>query len=151
MFPGLHVKNRGIGGNRTKHILGRLREIVQMHPRKLFLEAGVNDIWDHASLDTLKANYKKIVAEIRTTSPQTTLYVQSVFPVGDPFNELGPQVDSFNIWLAAYCNEGKIRYLNIFPLLANKGYLDSTLTYDGLHLTDKGYEIWKKAIDSLVN
>jgi lysophospholipase L1-like esterase len=151
MYPGIHVKNRGIGGNRSNHILARIREIVEMHPRKLFLEAGVNDIWDHAPLDTLEANYQKIVAEIRTYSPKTALYVQSVFPVGDPFKGLGPQVDSFNVWLAAYCNENKVQFINVFPRLENKGYLDSTLTYDGLHLTGKGYKIWKKAIDSLVD
>lgn len=151
MFHSTHVKNRGIGGNQSYHVLGRITTIARGHPRKLFLDIGTNDIRAKVPLDTLWSHYKAIISIIRQESPRTAVYVQSVFPVGRLYKEFAPTIDSFNIQLRAYCQQERLPYIDVFSLMLDRGLLDSTLTLDGLHLNGKGYEIWRTAIDSLMN
>ncbi|MBN9385633.1 MAG: hypothetical protein J0H74_33070 [Chitinophagaceae bacterium] len=151
MFHSTHIKNRGIRGNQSKHIIGRINEIVDGHPRKLFLDIGINDILQNVPLDTLFANYKVIINIIRDKSPSTQLYVQSVFPVGVKEKKYEATVEAFNKQLKAYCLEKGIMFIDLFPSFYRDEGLDPSLTYDDIHLNGKGYEIWKKAIDSLVN
>jgi len=151
VFHSANFKNRGIGGNQTKHILGRIREITQGKPGKIFLDAGVNDIISGVPIDTLFAPYQEIVHIIRNESPRTHLYVQSVFPVGAAHKDSEPLVEAFNARLRSYCAQNNIDFIDIFPLLVKNGLLDKTCTFDDLHLNGKGYEIWKNAISAAAN
>jgi len=46
-----------------------------------------------------------------------------------------------------YANEHDINYIHQFDsLLDEKGYLNSKLTADGIHLNSKGYEIYAENI-----
>lgn len=151
VFHSIHVKNRGIGFNQSKHVLGRIDGIMAGKPKKLFLEIGVNDLLQSVPVDTLYRNYRQIIRKIQTGSPDTKLFVQSIFPVGKTYENLNPLIIAFNGRLKKYCDSLAIPFLDIHSRLASHGRLDPPNTMDDLHLTGVGYQIWKNAIDSLVN
>lgn len=151
VFRSIHVKNRGIGFNQSKHILGRIDAILTGKPKKLFLAVGINDLLQSVPVDTLFRNYRQIIRKIETGSPRTKLFVQSIFPVGKTYESLNPIIVAFNLRLKHYCDSLAIPFLDIHSRLASHGRLEPPYTMDDVHLTGAGYDIWKKAIDSLVN
>lgn len=151
MFPGIHVKNRGIGANRTRHVLQRIDSILKYKPRKIFLEIGVNDLSDIGmTVDSVFNNYKRIVSKIIIQSPQSQLIIQSLMPVCGERIKHESEIIELNKRLFSYCQQQKICYVDLFTPLAKNGQLDSIYTEDGIHPNGKGYVIWKRQIDNLV-
>lgn len=148
---GQHVKNRGIGGNRTYHLLGRVATIAQQRPRKIFIEAGINDLRDGVSVDSIFKNYRRIVDTTRITSPRTLIYVQSVFPTSREYVKINTAVVRLNTILKDYCTAFGVKYIDVHALLLRDGQLNDQYTDDGLHLNGQGYKVWAKAIERYVN
>lgn len=151
MFAGRPVKNRGIGWNESRHVVGRIAGIAQFAPRKIFIEMGINDFIAHTSPDTVFNNFKETVRIIRNISPSTVIYIQSVTPNGRGYYNNQPSIVVLNSLLKGYCDQENIRFVDLYSLFYKNGGLDSACTYDGIHFNGKGYAIWKSAIDSLVN
>lgn len=146
MFPGFHVKNRGIGGNQSRHILGRIQEIAAGHPRKIFIDIGVNDLRDHILIDSILHNCARIIEAVRFASPRTTIYVQSVFPVGPANKEIKDSIPAFNIELRHASLRWQVNFIDLYPLFLQGEYIRPALTFDDLHLTGAGYALWRQAI-----
>lgn len=146
MFHNLRVKNRGIAGNRSIHIMERIEEIAKGHPAKIFLDVGINDILNNVPVDTLKIRYQLILNSIWNISSYTKIYVQSIFPVGPKYKEYEKTVEAFNTWLKGFCADANIQYIDLFPAFTRNGLLDPAYTYDDLHLTGAGYEVWKEKV-----
>lgn len=147
---GIHVKNRGIGGNKTSHILNRIDNIILKHPKKIFLEGGINDLNNNISVDSIFANFKEIISKVKRISPTTELYVQSVFPTSKNYSSLNNEIVLLNRKLKDYCDSINAFYVNIYPLLLKDQQLNNDLTDDGLHLNEKGYKIWELAVKELI-
>lgn len=150
MFHSLHVKNRGIGGNNSAQILARIGDIAAGKPKKMFLEIGINDIQEAIPDDSIMQNYSRIVDTIKLMSGHTELFIQSVFPTGMNKAGLNERVVALNRKIEALAKSKEVSYIYIYPSMANAGALDSAYTVDGIHLTGKGYLMWKRAIDSLL-
>ena len=54
------------------------------------------------------------------------------------------QIPEINARLQAWAKQNHVTYINLFPLFTEPGthIMRQELTYDGLHLTEKGYEVW---------
>lgn len=150
LFKSYKVKNRGIGGNNSKHILGRIKGIAQGHPKKIFLDVGLNDIRSSMPLDYIFFNYKAILSIIKQESPTTQIYVQSVLPVGQTEKKYEKSIMAFNQIMEKYCQEQHINYLNLYHSFVEDGILKPNLTYDDIHLNGNGYEVWKEEITDFV-
>lgn len=146
-FPGLPVKNRGIAGNESKHILSRLEATVKHKPAMVFLQMGINDIIAGVSADTLMANFEKAVSICYKYSASIT--IQSLFPTSGQYEKYNGQIRLFNDRLSIFCRRKFIPFIDIYPSLELNGGLNDSLTFDGLHLNGKGYEVWKGKIDSI--
>ena len=152
MFHTLHIKNRGIGSNYSWQIVKRIEPIIKSHPRKLFLEMGINDLEADISVDSLLTNYKTVIGMIKKESPRTFIYVESIFPVvrTKGYGKCQPFIEKFNPMLKEYCEKAGVTFVNIYPLLYKNDGLDSSLTWDGTHLNMEGYKLWKSGIEALV-
>jgi len=145
------VMNRGIGGDVTFGILNRMGEILRHQPSKVFLLIGINDIGKDIPDAVIVDNIMKIAAAIKSGSPATQLYIQSILP-------LNPEVEGFpqhydkqehvlhaNNLLAEACKKNGLIFVNIHDLFTDKkGLLRAELTGDGLHLKPggEGYAKW---------
>jgi lysophospholipase L1-like esterase len=148
------AKNRGISGDTSEGVLNRLYQVTRVEPSKVFLLIGINDLAKNISPDTIYVNICKIVSILRTKSPKTKVYVQSILPVNNTFKSFGghtsrtPQVLEINGKLKSICPKLGATYVDLFSELKNPNddLLNPMYTNDGLHLMGEGYVAWMKVI-----
>lgn len=142
-------KNRGISGDISFGILERLDEITAGRPKKVFLLIGINDIQRNIPDSLIAENYMRIVARIRSASPSTRIYLQTLLPVNNEFTQFKNHYNKDEHILAAnealkrIAKSEKLTLIDLHPqfLDADKK-LDKQYTMDGLHLNAAGYQRW---------
>ena len=79
-FPNARkIINRGIIGDDSRGISKRLNQILPYNPSKIFFECGTNDLSHGWTVDRIFQGVVNVIETIRTTCPQTKLYVQKSF------------------------------------------------------------------------
>lgn len=156
-FPVQKPVNRGISGDNTLGMLGRLHEIIDSRPSKLFLLAGINDISLNRTNDKIMTGIKSIIYQVKAGSPGTKIYVQSLLPINNSPNrykrmlDKEKQIEELNKELQEFCDKENILFINIYPaFLGGERLLDARYTTDGLHLNDDGYGVWTDQIRKYV-
>ncbi len=151
-----HLQNRGISSDRLRGILKRLDPILASQPEKIFIQAGINDLGTGGRMDTIRAQYMRLIDILKTGSPRSKLYVQSLFPVD---NKLGsaycnPAVNKavveLNRFLKAQATQQGYTFIDIYSTLAQDGKLNPLYAFDGVHLTAEGYLVWAKLVKPYV-
>src|SRR5258708_32707220 len=82
------VINRGISGDVTFGVLNRMSEITDRKPGKLFLLIGINDLSRNTPDEVIAKNVFKMVEKIKSASPETSIYIQSILPTNDTVQNL---------------------------------------------------------------
>lgn len=75
------VLSRGIGRDTVEGLRYRIEEVLEHHPRQLFIMIGINDLLGGKTSEDVWAEYRKLISVIRTNSAQTHLFLQSRLPV----------------------------------------------------------------------
>jgi len=157
LLPNKRIKNRGISGDITLGVLDRMDEIVKRKPKKIFILIGINDISLKIDKSIILTNYQGIITKIKTESPKTIIYIQSILPTNDAFdtfkNHQGKMdiIKEVNIGLEKLAIENEVVFLNIFPeFLDEQGKLSKQYTNDGLHLLGGGYLLWASLIKKYI-
>ncbi|MCB9050551.1 MAG: family 20 glycosylhydrolase [Lewinellaceae bacterium] len=156
MFGNQVIKNRGISGDVTQGVLGRLEEVVESKPEKVFLMIGVNDLARGLSAEEVVNNIGHITQYIREASPEAEVYLQSLLPVNDAFGKFKDHTDKNEAILAVNQALEKMEGLNLSFIGLHKdfanadGKLRASLTNDGLHLNGSGYRLWAELIKSYI-
>lgn len=154
LFENPHIKNRGISGDITRGVYDRLAPILNGRPAKIFLLIGINDLARGTAPDSILANIRQIVTKIRTESPDTRLYIQSLLPVTDHYRlfeghtsqrQFVPQINAGLQKVAA--TTGAV-YIDLYASFVDPatGKMNTAYTNDGLHLLGKGYLKWRDLI-----
>jgi len=159
LFKNIHVKNRGISGDKTDGVYARLDAILPGKPRKIFLMIGVNDLEHGASPNSTVNGIIRIADHIAEKSPKTILYIQSILPVNDQFGKFprhtdkGKAILEINNKLKIFCLNRKLTYVDLYDSFKNKDdeKLNPAYTNDGLHLMGEGYQLWAQLIIRLIN
>lgn len=154
----LHIYNRGIRATTTADVLIHFKTLIaDLQPAKIFINIGSNDIGFGISEKKTLANYATILTKVQTSLPQSKLYTMKFYPINtvDDFTDphtgkSGRYSDERTNQLLAQTSE-KIGVLaknyGYGFIDANNGLTDSEgnlrkeLSFDGLHLLPKGYEI----------
>lgn len=146
-FPGLHVVNRGIGGDTTDGVLARLDTAIQQ-PSKVFLLIGTNDLAFRRPIAAVLENAAFIVGGIRSLAPDAKLVVQSVMPRALKYRS---RIELLNERYRALAEEHDATYLDLWPVLSDgRGALKSDFSLDELHLNGAGYRAWVGELESYV-
>lgn len=152
------ARNRGISGDVTDGVLYRLNEVTESKPAKVFLLIGVNDLARGISNDSIVSKIVEIVKRIKTQSPKTKIYVQSILPVNPAFNKFAGHCSKTDdiMWindrLEAWCAENPAEFIDLFSHFKNKNdnLMNEKYTNDGLHLKGAGYMLWAEIIKPLL-
>lgn len=150
-----NIKNRGIPGDHTFGVLNRLTDIIKGKPAKLFLMIGINDIARNFPDSIIIRNCQQIVQRVKTESPRTKIFLQSILPTNSVFDKLpahynkNAQIITINAAIAAIANAFGATYIDLYSSFVNKtGSLIEELSFDGVHLTKKGYDKWLSILKS---
>jgi lysophospholipase L1-like esterase len=152
-FAPLKAANFGISGDRTQHVLWRLRngELQGITPKVLVLLIGTNNIGQARPEPPASAvaGIKAILKEVKDRSPRTKMLLIAVFPRGEkPDHPHRAAVKEINTSIKSLDDGGKsVRYLDIEEKFVEPdGTISKEIMPDFLHLSGKGYAIWADAI-----
>lgn len=152
-FPNENVINRGIGGDTTEGVYNRLDRILENDPNKIFLMIGINDILQGRKIDEISKNYKSILEKIKSSSPKTQVYIQSVLPVNNAIN--GKRVNNKDVMnlnerIKELATQSGYEFLDIYSVLSENNQLPEKFTVDGIHLTGEAYKEWVNYIKNKI-
>jgi len=149
--------NMGIGGDFTSGILKRLYVVDSLRPRKVFVMIGINDILKNVPQERIETQYEQIISQLKSICPQSEIYIQSCLPTtgmgGSEANNslVIARVKQLNNFLVNECERQGVHFINLYPLFEKPmDHMNSTLTYDGLHLNEEGNKVWAQAITNVV-
>jgi len=143
------ILNRGIGGDTSAGVLSRIDSVTTLNPLAVFLMIGANDLQSLGySPEQTSANWRSIIEALLRTSPDTTIYTQSILPSRTPkFNRWSERV---NEQVRSLQNNNSVVYIDLRPDFLEGDVLRRNYTSDGLHLNGLGYLVWKKRINPLI-
>lgn len=111
-------------------------------PAKVIIELGINDLnYEGRTSQRIYDDFALLVQEIKKQSPDTTVYIVSIFPISSGFESKSyienKKVKEVNDMLAGM--EG-IRYIDLYgAMIDGSGYLNTDLSTDGLHIKKAYY------------
>lgn len=164
-FPGRDFLNRGISGQITGQMLGRMMaDVIDLKPVAVLILAGTNDIARKVPLSAIENNLTMIVELARLHHIKVIL--ASVTPVNNYNKDRDPRLEqtlrrpagtilALNDWIRSYCRRNRIDYLNYFSHMVDaNGFLQKDLSDEGLHPNAAGYRrmapLALQAIDKVV-
>ncbi len=136
-------------GKSTESSLEDVPRLVNLAPRNIFFELGLNDI-SHPdnTMESYLNHYEKIIDSIRLQLPNTQIYICSIFPVTAEALAENPQfnqIESYNTALNEMAKRKNIHYIDTYSLLKNNPQYHEQ---DGIHVIREFYPLW---MDMLVN
>lgn len=149
--------NRGIGGNTSRDLLGRVRgELNDLRPTVFTMLIGINDVWRKydSNFPTSHEQYFDNVTKILDTVKEYTdkiIVLEPFLLPTDPkkaefYEDLMPKILLLRKAAAAV----KATYIPLDGIFAahfvNKGGKSEYYSYDGVHLTDAGNEVVARQI-----
>jgi beta-glucosidase len=154
-YAGYHALELGFGGDRTENVLWRLQhgELDGLAPQVTVLMIGTNNT-GHRAEDpkTTAAGVKRLIDEIRLRLPDTKVLLLAIFPRGEkPDDSLRNINERVNRLIARNADGRHVYFLNInAALTAPDGTLSEDVMPDLLHPNAKGYEIWQREMQPLL-
>ena len=128
-------------------------EVIEGKPAKIFLLVGINDISRNVPARLILENYEKIINRIKSGSPETKIYFQTILPVNNTFTRYKNHynkddiIHSVNEGLKIIAEREQITLINLhLHFLDNENRLYKKYTEEGLHLNAEGYNLWAKIL-----
>jgi lysophospholipase L1-like esterase len=153
-----HAANFGIGGDRTQHVLWRIKhgELDGIKPKVTVLMIGTNNSGNDSPDDIAQA-IKMIIDDTHAKVPETKILLLAIFPRGPRTNSIAAMDDAAkrmeviratNERIAKYDDGQTVKYLDIGgKFLDADGTISKDVMADQLHPTEKGYQIWADAMN----
>ncbi len=147
-----NAKNRGIPGDVTYGVIDRLDEALTGSPKKVFILIGINDVARNVPDTVILNNYQRIISGIKNRSPRTKIYFQTMLPTNSSFKKLSnhyknDHVVNINEGLKKLGVQNDITIIDLYSaFIDDQQMLKKEFTYDGVHLTIKGYNTWATSL-----
>ncbi|WP_010664914.1 GDSL-type esterase/lipase family protein [Marinilabilia salmonicolor] len=148
-FPYVSAVNRGIGGDNCWGVYARLDSILQEKPAVIFLMIGINDLGRGLSVGLIASKYEQIIQKVKRDSPGTRLVLQTVLPINestisyDYMKDKTSAIKVLNEHVRGLGRRYDLQVIDLYRVFAgNSDQLPEKFCVDGLHLNEKGYQIW---------
>jgi lysophospholipase L1-like esterase len=148
--------NLGIGGDRTEHVLWRLRNgnldgldkpAAGQAPKVAVLMIGTNNSGTSEPVDTA-TGIALIVRELRARLPETKILLLAIFPREEKPGRARARNAKVNELIKPLGDGKHVFFLDIGASLTEAdGTIDKKIMPDFLHLSPEGYARWAKAIE----
>lgn len=152
-FPDLTTINRGFGGSHlSDSVYFAQRIIVKYQPSVVVVYAGDNDLADGVSPGQLRQDFLDLVKIIHKVLPKTRIIYLAIKPCPLRWKLFDTQKVA-NRMIEDICKKDeRLQYIDtVKPMLDETGKPRKDLyRADGLHLSDKGYEMWTSILKPLI-
>ena len=141
-FTGREYLNRGISGQVTGEMLGRMKaDVLDLRPKAVIIFGGTNDIARGTPARTIQNNLS-MMADLCRANGVIPIFA-SILPVGESRRIERPPVTilQVNKWMQEYCLRNNLIYVDYFTPLSQAGMLDPALSDDALHPNARGYRL----------
>lgn len=151
-FPDQDFINRGISGQITGQMLGRMKQdVLDLKPAAVLILAGTNDlargvpastIQHHLTMMADLADFHKIKPVFASILPVSS-YHKSTNPRYEMTRVRSPSaIKDLNEWLRSFCRSRGYVYADYFTALADgNGLMKAEYADDGLHPNGAGYRV----------
>lgn len=126
--------------------------ITAVKPEKIFVMGGINAIKGKPVEDFIK-EYEELLKNIKATAPDARIYVQSMLPVSKEQEEIyctNDNIMKFNSEIEKLALNYGCVYINLYSIYEKDGYMDESMTTDGLHLKSEAYKLWADEIEKYI-
>ena len=151
-FPAHRVANLGAAGEMVEGLLRRIGSITGKHDTAdlIFIMSGLNDV-AMEEFDFL-GSYREIIIQLRSAYPDARIYIHSLLPTAVDFIS-NTSIRDVNGSLKALAGELGIEYLDIYRDFTHDDgrVIREYLLADGVHLSDKGYEVWSGVLARILH
>jgi lysophospholipase L1-like esterase len=153
-FSHLKPVNLGFGGSTLAACVWFFdRLMMPFNPKRLIVYAGDNDLGDGRSPEEVFLFFQDLMVKVRDRFGDIPCYYVSLKPslarwsMADQFKYANNLIESEIIK-----QDNNWRFINIFQAMLNSSGQPKGEYYvgDGLHLSPKGYEVWREAINNSV-
>ncbi len=138
--------NLGIGGDRTQHVLWRLKNgnLDGIAPRFAFVMIGTNNSnGEDNTVTEIADGVRAIVNTLRDRLPTTKIVLWDIFPRGDKPNPQRGKIAQVNQILARLHDGERVFFRPIGHLfIEDDGSISNTVMPDFLHLSPEAYGLW---------
>lgn len=153
VFPNHQIVNSGFGGSQASDLLVFTDELIlSYNPKKVFIYEGDNDLWaDKRPADVLDTT-AEIIRRIKSKNPASEVILIAAKPsisrwkIRGKYKRLNRKMRRFSK------KDPQLYYVDVWKPMLNKRKLKTDIFIeDGLHMNQKGYDIWYEAMKDLVN
>jgi len=150
-FPKIKTINRGFGGSTIADSIHFFDRIIKPYrPEAVVVYAGDNDMAKGLSPKEVLKDFKTLSGKITASLPDTPLIYVAIKP-SIKRKSLWPEMKQANDLIAAYCAQtDHLYFADITKPMLKQNLSPELFKNDGLHLTDKGYELWKSVLMPLI-
>lgn len=151
-LKGLSVANLGLSGTSTRQYLDVIikPQRIKHLGKNVFIFLGVNDIVkekDYSPKQVLDW-INEIVASLRTIAPSSRYFLLEATPVNNIATTDNPAILELNRYFEGNCPQD-LTYVKTWAKFENtEGKLDLSLCHDGLHFTQKGYDVLTEILEA---
>ena len=148
-FRDYPVINRGFGGSHYSDAIYYFEDLVLVYdPEKIVIYEGDNDIAGNKSPNTIMKDLKELLRMIRVNLDQPDIAIISAKPSPSRW-DLKNKYEKLNARIKKLASKNEdLTYIDVYTNMLNEnGFPEPELFLeDSLHMTEKGYEIWKEQI-----
>ena len=151
---GLNAFNFGIGGDRTENVLWRIAQgqTDGLHPKLIAIMIGTNNTETNTP-EQIAEGVKAVVAAYQKHCPDAVILLQAIFPRSEkPDAPVRAKLKVVNEIISKLGDGKKVIYVDFSDkFLDAAGNLSKEIMFDGLHPSEKGYQIWADAIQPIID
>lgn len=148
-FSDYQIINNGFGGSQMSDLLYYVDILIlKYEPNKVFIYEGDNDLAEEKEINEIMVTAKKLVKKLRKGLSEIEIVFISAKPSLARW-ELKHQYLALNSALRDYCNtKSYLTYADVWNVMLNQtGDPNPDLfVKDGLHLNEKGYDLWARSL-----
>jgi len=161
-FENINIINSSVCGDTTRLALLRIHQwVLELKPDIVFIQFGINDsnYWQtdkglqRVSEKSFKANIEEIVVRVKHFNTKkifllTNVPTLKILNINNKDIHQNIGVRKYNIIIRNIAKELNITLIDIEEVLKNKKKLETYLLDDGVHLSEKGHDLYYECIYS---
>ncbi|MBO4864473.1 MAG: hypothetical protein J5517_08910 [Eubacterium sp.] len=146
------ICNLGIPGDTILGLTERSYMVETVKPEKVFVLIGINGLTNY-NTNIMYKQYEEMVDSICERT-DAEIYLISILPVSKGREKekscSNSTIKSFNEKIKQLADSKGLKYIDLNSKLLKDGVINPAYSSDGIHLTEKAYDIWAETISDYI-